>query len=151
MIAPREKAYQVLSLGLQPQEQSVLEKICAHGNGEWNAVNDEMDLYRIAQTGTTVICVIGQSDTVPEPSYIAWLLREIVSPSRIVLLYSSLSEEEAKKVERYKVSNVLNRPLDPRHLARAIDAAFQVREERKESLFSSLSRLNPFRRQSVTH
>jgi hypothetical protein len=146
MIAPREYDFRVLSIGLQHQEQRAVAAICSQIGGKYEDSIDEMDLYRLAQSGNAPVCIIGQSEKNPEPSYLVWLLKGIIHPYKTILIYNSFSEEESKKLDRFGAENVLTRPLDPDRLARMMESASIAFEARGESAHFSLSRLNPFRR-----
>lgn len=149
MIAPREYAFRVISIGLQHEEQRDVASIAAQLGGKYEDAIDEMDLCRLAQDGASPICIIGQSDKISEPSYLVWLLKGIIDSSKAILIYSSMNKEEAAKLDRHEVTNVLSRPVDSNQLGRMLESAIETREGHKESFLSSLSRLNPFRKHSL--
>lgn len=149
MIAPREYEFRVLSIGLQHQEQRAVAALCNQLGGKYEDSIDEMDLYRMAQTGIAPVCIIGQSEKNQEPTYLVWLLKGIINPNKTILIYTSFNEEESKKLERFGAENVLIRPIDPQRLARMIESASIVNEMRGEHARFSLSRLNPFRKRSA--
>ncbi len=151
MIAPRDFGFHVFSLGLLPQEKSVLEKITSQLGLHLEAAKDELDLCRLTQNETSSICVIGQSDKIPEPSYITWLLKGIISSSKIMLIYNSITDEETQKLNRFDISNAMIRPIDPHRLARMIENVMTVHEEKREGFLTALTRFMPFRRHTLTH
>ncbi len=114
--------YRILTLGLNDQEKTNIEKIASSLGGVVTNVDTEMELLKYAETNHFDICMVGQSDNVPEPSYIIWLLKGITKQSRMIVLYSSLSSEEEKKVLRYEVSNILQRPVKSGEVTKAIES-----------------------------
>ncbi|MEW6234925.1 MAG: hypothetical protein AB1656_06020 [Candidatus Omnitrophota bacterium] len=153
MIAPRDNEHtlRLLSLGLSSQEKTLVESVAARIGGALHCAKDDMDLWGFARTGRFDLCILAQNEEIHDPSYLIWLLKGLASHSRIILIYSSIAQEEANRLKRYDAPHVLVRPVDAAHLAQAIDAAMNAREEKREGFWARLIRLPGSRKSSKVH
>jgi len=143
MIAPRqeEQALQVISIGLQSEEQTGLAEIISDLGGELRTALDDLELWSHARYGRFDLCVLGQSKEITDPSYLIWLLKGIANQSRIILIYSTLAPEEAERLKRYHAIYVLQRPIDPDRLAHTIETALNRSSESGLGFWSRISNL----------
>ena len=148
MIAPKEveTGMNVLSIGLQPEEQALVSTLCQEFGGKLHMAKDEIDMNHLARETAVDLCILAQSEAVSDPSYLVWLLRGITSNYHIILIYSSLSEEETERLDRFEATMVLMRPLDREHLKETIANIFSGKTEKRERFWHSLARYLPFHR-----
>ncbi len=150
MNAPCADTYRILTLGLNDQEKTNIEKIASSFGGVATNVETEMDLLQHAETTRFDICMVGQSDNVPEPSYIIWLLKGITKQSRMIVLYSSMTSEEEKKVLRYEVTNILQRPIKSGEVTKTIESILTHNHD-SVGLWEAISNFIFPRRKAATH
>jgi hypothetical protein len=113
----------IVTLGLNDSEKMFLKKHYENSPWEIISANTEMDLFGHADQEKCDLCIIGQSNAIQFPAYIAWLLKEIIKPSRMVVVTSNLSRQEARRLRKYRVRFVLNRPLDASRFTESIEKA----------------------------
>ena len=143
MIAPRinEQTLRFISLGLDPKEQELLKHLSSEIPCELQIAQDDLDLWSHARYGSFDVCILGQSEEIPDPSYLVWLLKGIAGESQIILIYSTLNKEEAERLERFDAAFVLKRPVKPDQLTHTIDSALNGKGVRKVGFWSKLSGL----------
>ncbi len=150
MIAPNEsKQLRILSFGLEPQEDHWLQRYAQAIHGTLEKAEDDMDLWGKAQKGDFEVCVLGQCSEVPDPSYLIWLLKGVANHSRIIMIYSQVPEDEARRLQRLHASHILQRPVEAKSFAKAIEAAVHRGGEKKESIWSTLGHLFSRKSQKV--
>ena len=146
-----EPALRILSIGLLSEELTLLKRIVSNQNGTIITASDDLDLWNHARYKNYDLCILGQSDTVSSPSYILWLLKGIFQYSRILSIYSSITQEEMNRLKRYNVPAALHRPISVETMAQAVESILDGSTERREKRRSILAHFIPTRLQSWFH
>lgn len=113
----------IVTLGLNDSENTFLQK--QYEDSPWEIViaKTEMDMFGLADQEKCDLCIIGQSNTIQYPAYIAWILKEVIKPSRMIVVTSKISRQESKRLRKYRVRFVLNRPLEAARFTESIEKA----------------------------
>ncbi len=141
MIAPRtnENLLHILSFGLLSQEKNVLDKIAKESGFQLTYAKDDLELWNHARSGHYDLCILGQAEEIPDPSYLIWLLKGLSTHSKMILIYSELTPEINERLKRFHASYVIERPIDPHRFMVTVESALNSGEIRKDGLWSSLS------------
>lgn len=137
MIAPKENEHRIriVTLGLNQKELALIDGLLKRVKGQLITASDDMDLWGLVRTGEFDLCVLGQGGEIEDPSYLIWLLRGLANHSRIILIYSNISSEEANRLDRFHASYVLQRPVDSAELIHTLESALNGRHERSQRGF----------------
>ncbi len=135
----------IMTIGLQPAEIESLQKIAHDAGGIVHIARNDLDLSSQAHLYHFDLYVFGQSEEIQNPSYCMWLLKGVATHCGAILIYTTLPKEEQKRIGRFHATHVLGRPVDPRLLAKTVDAALHDSGESKESLWSVLIHWLPLR------
>lgn len=134
-----------IALGLQSQEIECLQKIAHETGGIVHVARNDLDLSSQAHLYHFDLVVIAQSEEIPDPSYGLWLLKGVATRCGVILIYSTLPQEEQKRISRLRNAYILGRPVDPQQLAKTVDAALHESGETRESFWSVLTQWWPLR------
>ncbi|RJP19059.1 MAG: hypothetical protein C4527_28025 [Candidatus Omnitrophota bacterium] len=151
MIAPRESVLHILSIGLQPQEREMLQNFAKESGDDLIFAKNDLDLWNHARNGNFDLCVLAQTEEIPDPSYLIWLLKGLANHSKVVLIFTTLTPELEERLQRFHASRALERPIDSQQLTRAIKNVLNTREEKSDWFWSSISRLFHSRRRAKVH
>jgi DNA-binding NtrC family response regulator len=145
MIAPKNnaKSKSILMLGLQKQELELISKITAQLNINAETVQNDMDLWNHAQKNTHDLYILGQTDQIPDPSYLIWLLKGLSHNSKFILTYSNMNDDEKHRLDRYHAFSIFKRPIVANRLYDAIWSALNESTVQKSDFWSIVSGLNP--------
>ena len=146
MIAPREDVLHILSMGILQQEREILQQYATETGSELVLAKDDLDLWNHARNGQFDLCILGQTEEIPDPSYLIWLLKGLANHSKVILVLSTMTSDIEERLERFHASFSLTRPFTGAQLIKAIDQVLNTREERRDGLWASISRFLPSRR-----
>ncbi len=152
MIAPREpEGYaRILALGLNESERSLLQQFLTEIGGELTAVETDLDMWSLARSSHYDLCIAGQCESVPNPSYLIWLLKGITQQSRIVLVVSETSGCEIQQLDASHIAGIFQRPIAPVKFIQTIESALVRNETPSPGWFSSITNLfQRSRRQTI--
>lgn len=120
----------ILAIGLQPREVEFAKKFAQQTGAKINGVNSEMDLMEQVRTGKYRMVIVGQVNDTIDPAYLVWLLKGLIPCSNLVLIFNSLSSEDAKKLHEHRIQNIFIRPGDPKDLIELFETALTAKEEK---------------------
>ncbi len=146
MIAPRENKLRFLLMGLQPSEDEILQQYARKTDCEMVFTKDELDLWNHARNGQFDLFILSQTDDIPDPSYLIWLLKGLANHSKVILVLSQVTAEIEERLDRFHASYALERPIRPEQLEQAIDTVLHSREEKENGVWNFVSRIFPHRK-----
>lgn len=152
MIAPRRETggLRAVTLGLRPEEQNILFECVDGAGGKLIHAASNLDLWDNAREDPVDLCVIGQCDAIPDPVYLAWLMRGLSRYCRVVLVFDPMTEEARRLFAPLRSIQVLERPLMPERLHDIVKEAGVRRAFDMENLADSVGFQIPVRRVPVS-
>jgi len=152
MIAPRrdQGGLRAVVLGLQPEEKNILYECVDQAGGTLVSAESNMELWNCARQEPVDLSVIGQCEAIPDPVYLAWLMRGHSRHTRIVLVLNPLTEEERRMFAPMQSIHILERPLDPERLMDIVKEAGTLRAFDLENLADPVGFQIPIRRAPVS-
>jgi hypothetical protein len=135
----------LLAIGLHEKESAFLQRAAEQSGGEYFYAENDMEFLTQARFGIYTVLLMGEKKNVSDPTYLVWLLKGIVRPSCIVLLYSSLADADRKKMKRYGVQAIHLRPFHPQAILQSCQQALMETGPRKNRFVDTLLHLVSFR------
>jgi len=148
MIAPRRETggLRAVTLGLRPEEQTLLFDCVDRVRGKLIHTASNLDLWDNARGESVDLCVIGQCEAIPDPVYLAWLMRGLSRYCRVVLVFDPMTEEARRLFGPLRSILVLERPLDPDRIVDIVREAGIRRAFDMENLADAVGFQIPIRR-----
>jgi len=148
MIAPRDNDHplSILVIGLLPDEEKFLQNLVRQAGGELKKAHDDLDVWNQARSKKFDVFVLGQCEQIEIPSYLIWLLKGIANQSNIILLYSTITQDEKKRLDHSNSVHILQRPIDTNSLLNEVEEIYSGRAEKHDNFWNMLSRFNPLRK-----
>ncbi len=112
MIIKRDNYLRILTLGLTLEEQKQLYEIATQTNCIIYQVDSEIELWKQTCDLEFDLFVLGQSDSLPHPSFRVWLIRGIASNAFITVILDDPNTIELEQLTNCPKINVLERPAD---------------------------------------
>ncbi len=142
MIAPNDNTTKkrILALGLQAGEAELVNQIADNLGVIADIAQNDLDLWDHAQSCHYDLYILGQSEEIPNPTYLIWLLKGVAVRCKFILIYSTPPENVEHRDEIYKISN---RPVVGKQLLDAVWSALKETHIGENRFGSILSRLNP--------
>ena len=112
MIIKRDNYLRILTLGLTLEEQKQLYEIAAQTNCIIYQADSEIELWKQTCDLEFDLFVLGQSDSLPYPSFRIWLIRGINSNAHITVIFNNLSSIELEPLNNCPKITILERPAD---------------------------------------
>ena len=120
--------------GISNQEEAILSTIVSGQNITLHKANSDLDLWKKTFHEQFDVYLIGQNSQLKKPSHLVWFLQDMVSPLKVITLYSKLEKDEACRLLEYQVPYVLMRPLEQPQFLPVIQTIRQqpVRTKRRD-------------------
>lgn len=113
MIALQKSTQRILALGLNGVENHSINEIVSNDGGEFYAVDTDLDLWDAARTEHFDLCILGQSEELPFPTFRIWLMRGLQPDMRVIVLYDEISSLETNPLVDCQQVEMIQRPIDP--------------------------------------
>jgi len=124
----KDRAVRILAMGLNDAEQSFLQEYAGDRAWELFISQSDLDGWDHADHEQYDLCIVGQGGDDCDMDYLAWLLKDAMTPSRLILITSSCSPLELKHLRKYRIRYNLQRPVDALSFTHTIEKALIYNE-----------------------
>lgn len=119
----KNQPVRILAIGLDDAEKTFLQDYYENSSLELFFSQSDLDGWDHADHEKFDLCIVGQGDENQDMDYLAWLLKDAMTPSRLILIISKSTREELKHLRKYRIRYILQRPLDEVQFTRTIEKA----------------------------
>ena len=119
----KDNKIHILVMGLNDSEISFLQDYSTEHSWELSISQSDMDGWDHADHEKYDICIIGPGEDNQDMDYLAWLLKDVMKPSQLIIVTSNCSKQDLKHFRKYHVRYILQRPLDPDQFSQTIEKA----------------------------
>ncbi len=119
----KDGAVRILAMGLNDAEQSFLREYASGRAWELFISQSDLDGWDHADHEQYDLCIVGQGGDDSDMDYLAWLLKDAMTPSRLILVTARCTPQELKHIRKYRIRFILQRPLDAFEFTETIEKA----------------------------
>ncbi len=127
-ITRKDNKIHILAIGLNDSERTFLQECSADRSWVMSFCQSDMDGWDHADHEKYDLCIIGQTDDNQDMDYLAWLMKDTMKPSQLIIVTSNYSKQDLAHFRKYRIRYILHRPLDQDQFSKTIEKALNYQK-----------------------